>query len=302
PNLGIGWIPPLWKQYIQPNVPQWLGNYSFFLVFFLLFPWLMGPMEGDDHKDVEVPKSWRKVLQFLPETVRVPQSVKAERCRFLESANCASVCVNTCKVPSQGWLTADFGMPLHIQPNYDDFSCRWRFGVEAPPLEEDEAVMVPCFTNCPSQFKGTKDALSMRQKLRAEKEAVLGSESHLVVCLSVIVFAITACSYYFWGLLPAWEADAKLGWTKTTTLTVNWSCTLCEALGLCLAGPAADYLEPGHLMAVEGLLALTGVFVAALLPSAAELVLILLFVNFVKGNPKGYMPLAMFGVLLSPSP
>lgn len=62
-------------------------------------------------------------------------------------------------------------MPLHIQPNYDDFSCRWRFGVEAPPLEEDEAVMVPCFTNCPSEFKGTKDALSMRQKLRADKEA-----------------------------------------------------------------------------------------------------------------------------------
>jgi len=171
PNLGIGWIPPLWKQYIQPYVPQWISNYSFFLVFFLLFPWLMGPMEGDDHKEVEVPKSWRSVLPFLPETVRVPQSVKAERCRFLENANCASVCVNTCKVPSQSWLKEDFGMPLHIQPNYDDFSCRWRFGVEAPPLEEDEAVMVPCFTNCPSEFKGTKDALSMRQKLRAEKEA-----------------------------------------------------------------------------------------------------------------------------------
>ena len=38
------------------------------------------------------------------------------------------------------------------RPNYDDFSCRWRFGVEAPPLEEDEAVMVPCFTNCPSEL------------------------------------------------------------------------------------------------------------------------------------------------------
>ncbi|CAE7235741.1 D27 [Symbiodinium natans] len=75
------------------------------------------------------------------------------------------------QVPSQGWLTDDFGMKLHIQPNYDDFSCRWRFGVEAPPLAEDEAVMVPCFTNCPSEYKGTKDALSMRQKLRNDAEA-----------------------------------------------------------------------------------------------------------------------------------
>jgi len=39
-----------------------------------------------------------------------------------------------------------------LRPNYNEFSCRWRFGVEAPPLEEDEAVMVPCFTNCPSEL------------------------------------------------------------------------------------------------------------------------------------------------------
>eukprot|EP00931_Biecheleriopsis_adriatica_P064310 TRINITY_DN39109_c0_g1_i1.p1 TRINITY_DN39109_c0_g1~~TRINITY_DN39109_c0_g1_i1.p1 ORF type:complete len:439 (-),score=115.28 TRINITY_DN39109_c0_g1_i1:20-1336(-) len=171
PSLWIGWVPPLWKQYIQPNVPTWSANGSFFLVFYLLFPWLMGPMEGDDFVDVEVPAGWRNVLPFLPESVRVPQTVKAERCRFLESANCASVCVNSCKVPSQEWLKEDFGMQLHIQPNYDDFSCRWRFGVEAPPLQEDEAVMVPCFTNCPSLYKGTKDALSMRQQLRDAEEA-----------------------------------------------------------------------------------------------------------------------------------
>jgi len=33
------------------------------------------------------------------------------------------------------------------QPNYDDFSCQWKFNREPPPLEEDEAVMVPCFAN-----------------------------------------------------------------------------------------------------------------------------------------------------------
>ena len=33
----------------------------------------------------------------LPLRWRVPQAVKAERCRFLETAQCASVCVNSCK-------------------------------------------------------------------------------------------------------------------------------------------------------------------------------------------------------------
>jgi len=129
-------------------------------------------MEGDDFVDVQVPQAWRSMLFFLPATVRVPQSVKAERCRFLEQASCASVCVNTCKVPSQEWLTSDFGMELHIQPNYDDFSCRWRFGKKAPPLYEDEAVMVPCFSHCPSKIKGTPDTLSMREQLlREQREA-----------------------------------------------------------------------------------------------------------------------------------
>ena len=156
PALGIGWVPPLWKRYVQPNVPAEAANFAFFLVFYNLFPWLMGPMEGADHVEVATPERLRQVLPFLPDTLKVPQSVKAERCRFLESSGCASVCVNSCKAPSQAWLKEDFGMDMHIQPNYDDFSCVWRFGVEAPPLYEDEAVLVPCFTNCKSDYRGLK--------------------------------------------------------------------------------------------------------------------------------------------------
>jgi len=169
PAIFIGWIPPLWKQ-LAPYAPNWAANGAFFLVFYLLFPWLMGPMEGDDFKEVEVPASLRSVFFFLPETVSIPQSVKAERCRFLEASSCASVCVNSCKVPSQEWLTADFGMELHIQPNYDDFSCRWKFGVKAPPLMEDEAIMVPCFTKCPSTYKGTRDLQSREMQIRQEED------------------------------------------------------------------------------------------------------------------------------------
>jgi len=165
PALYIGWVPPIWKAALAPTLPQWVLNYSFVLVFTTLFPWLMGPMKGVDNVDVKVPEGVRKVLKFLPETISVPQSVKAERCRFVESTACASVCVNSCKVPSQTWLKNDFGMDLHIQPNYDDFSCQWKFNVVPPPLYEDEAVMVPCFSKCPSEVKGQKDAV--RQKTRA---------------------------------------------------------------------------------------------------------------------------------------
>lgn len=165
PALGIGWVPPLWKKYIQPNVPQTAANFAFFLVFYNLFPWLMGPMQGADHVEVPTPKRLKQVLPFLPETLRLPQSVKAERCRFLESSGCASVCVNSCKAPSQQWLKEDFGMDMHIQPNYDDFSCVWRFGVEAPPLSEDEAVLVPCFTNCKSDYRGLKSDMQAYESL-----------------------------------------------------------------------------------------------------------------------------------------
>lgn len=45
PNLGIGWVIPLWRSAVQPVVPAWMANYAFVLVFLTLFPWLMGPLK-----------------------------------------------------------------------------------------------------------------------------------------------------------------------------------------------------------------------------------------------------------------
>jgi len=45
PNLGIGWVTPLWRKLVQPVWPAWLANYAFVLVFLTLFPWLMGPLK-----------------------------------------------------------------------------------------------------------------------------------------------------------------------------------------------------------------------------------------------------------------
>ena len=178
PALKIGWIPPAWKRLVAPNAPEWMANYAFVLVFTNLFPWLMGPMEGVDHVEVPTPEWLRKTFANAPKCIRVPQAVKAERCRFLETSQCASVCVNTCKAPSQEWLKEDFGMDLHIQPNYDDFSCQWKFNTTPPPLYEDAAVMVPCFAACDSEYKGEKDAFRQRVRVQTGVGIVDGVDTY----------------------------------------------------------------------------------------------------------------------------
>jgi len=105
-----------------------------------------------------------------------------------------------------------------------------------------------------------------------------------VACsLTVLVFTLTASSYYYYALLPAWEADSNLGWTKSSTLLVNWSTTLCEALGLLVAGPLADYLEPVPLIALEGSVTFLGVFIACIQHEPHTLIANLLIVGFMKG-------------------
>lgn len=168
PQLWLGWVPPAWRAAVQPVVPPWLANASFFLVFATLFPWLMGPLSGEEHVEVAAPVWTHYFLRVArrPLVLRVPQAVKAERCRFLEATQCASVCVNSCKAPTQAWLGDDFGMDVHIQPNYSDLSCVWSFGKKPPPLAEDEALLVPCFKACPSTERGAKDAARQIERLR----------------------------------------------------------------------------------------------------------------------------------------
>lgn len=50
--------------------------------------------------------------------------VLVERCRYLEQAGCVSICVNSCKVPTQEFFAKDMGLPLTMTPDYEDFSCQ----------------------------------------------------------------------------------------------------------------------------------------------------------------------------------
>jgi len=74
-----------------------------------------------------------------------------KRCRYLEESGCASVCINICKVPTQTYFREQLGVPLTMQPNYDDFSCLASFGKTPPPVSEDPVFANPCFNTCSSR-------------------------------------------------------------------------------------------------------------------------------------------------------
>lgn len=78
------------------------------------------------------------------------QGLHVERCRFLESSGCASVCVNACKIPTQTFFKEDMGLDLTMEPNYETYECQFSFG-KVPTVETElAATQTPCLAACPS--------------------------------------------------------------------------------------------------------------------------------------------------------
>ena len=78
------------------------------------------------------------------------QKLVVRRCRYLEEAGCASVCVATCKLPTQRFFNDDMGVPMRMLPDYETFECAFEFGVAPGAEDEAEARAVSCFSACPS--------------------------------------------------------------------------------------------------------------------------------------------------------
>ncbi|GAQ83133.1 hypothetical protein KFL_001370030 [Klebsormidium nitens] len=95
-----------------------------------IFSWLVGPAE---------------VVEVEVNGVKQKTGVKIKKCRYLEASGCVGMCVNVCKVPTQDFFTKEFGLPLTMNPNFDDMSCEMVFGQVPPPIEEDKAFQQPCF-------------------------------------------------------------------------------------------------------------------------------------------------------------
>ena len=87
------------------------------------FTWLVGPMTTED-AEVTAPGG---------EVVAQKSAVHIERCRYLAESRCAAMCNNLCKVPVQHFFTLELGMPLYMEPNFEDFSCKARSCPAPPP-------------------------------------------------------------------------------------------------------------------------------------------------------------------------
>ena len=53
------------------------------------------------------------------------------------------------QLPTQAFFTETFGIPLTMDPNFEDLSCTCTFGRAPPPIEKDPCYDQPCFqTEC----------------------------------------------------------------------------------------------------------------------------------------------------------
>lgn len=100
----------------------------------VLFEWLVGPCEV---KSID--------LETADGKTHVQNSgVQIKKCRYLEASRCVGMCVNMCKLPTQAFFTQDFGIPLTMTPNFEDFSCEMAFGQQPKPLEQEQSYQQPC--------------------------------------------------------------------------------------------------------------------------------------------------------------
>jgi len=81
----------------------------------------------------------------------IDQAVVIDRCKFLESVNCASICVNLCKKPTQNFFFDSMRVPLRITPNYETFECRFEFGRELSDSGEKKITETDCLAACPTK-------------------------------------------------------------------------------------------------------------------------------------------------------
>ncbi|GJN39845.1 hypothetical protein PR202_gb28993 [Eleusine coracana subsp. coracana] len=96
------------------------------------FRWLVGPSE---------------VVEVEVGGVRQRSGVLIKKCRYLEASGCVGMCVNMCKIPTQNFFTNEFGLPLTMNPNFEDMSCEMIYGQVPPPIEDDPVSKQPCYPN-----------------------------------------------------------------------------------------------------------------------------------------------------------
>lgn len=135
-SLFPSWLLPLFKQLVAPLGDGKPAAMLCAQVTLATCQWLMGKCTINE---VE-----------LADGSKIPSGVRVQKCKYLDETKCAGICIHTCKLPTQAFMYGDMGVRLLMEPNYDDFSCQFNFGVDPPPAAEDPALKTPCLAVCPT--------------------------------------------------------------------------------------------------------------------------------------------------------
>ena len=167
-SLFPSFLPVLFKRIIAENAPRIAGTMNALATFFTC-QWLMGPMQvrvkvsGDNYVHLKSKGTTMEDDAFTSsrteegkeedesKTENLDAIVFVERCRYLEESQCVSVCVNTCKRPTQDFFNDVMGVKMTMVPDYSDYSCRFNFGISPPENDEDDEALASapaCFATC----------------------------------------------------------------------------------------------------------------------------------------------------------
>eukprot|EP00871_Galdieria_phlegrea_P004442 jgi/Galph1/499/GphlegSOOS_G5273.1 len=121
------------------RIPYSWGYYLIALFTELFFQWLVGECVSQ------------------PSDNGTNRSVLISKCRLLEESSCKGMCVNMCKIPTQEFFTNTLGVPLSMEPDYENGSCLLTFGKKPFALENDPALGLNCLTSCPLKQRNCGD-------------------------------------------------------------------------------------------------------------------------------------------------
>ena len=146
-NMFPPWLPNWYRILFAQPFPQFSARMNA-AVTAALGVWLMGECTVND---ILVPVDPTTTANETTVWAVGPnQGVLVTRCRFLEESQCASICLHSCKIPTQNFFQQQMGVPLLMEPNYTTGQCQFSFGVVPNVTTETLLVQTPCLTRCPT--------------------------------------------------------------------------------------------------------------------------------------------------------
>jgi hypothetical protein len=155
-SLFPSWLPPSFSVMFSKPFPSFSARLNAWATM-VAGIWLMGECEIND---CEVDPGFEGSIikteingddgTVTNMNMGLQQGVLVKRCRFLEESGCASVCVNSCKVPTQRFFNENMGLALTMTPDYDTYECQFSFGLTPHEEGEADAMNTPCLSRCPT--------------------------------------------------------------------------------------------------------------------------------------------------------